>query len=218
MLNQVTNYYLVFLRIIVQRLQEFKDKPAAEKKIIRECYQYIKYKEELYSFAPERTLGWIIFSHCNCDLEELGNCSVEWMMDLLGEDNVEELKVNVEKMFEGFCNIFRIENYNDYRELTSEKSELNTHNKVISSMDYTTVRIIVTFFEVLSRERGGETVPLRNVQVGKHSILEKWTYLFKAEKMKKEAVTDPEAKAQIVTLMDTGLFVKLDDQIAAVTI
>lgn len=85
-------------------------------------------------------------------------------------------------------------------------------------MDYTTVHIIVTFLEVLSREKEGETVPLRNVQVGKHSILEKWTYLYRAEKMKKDAVSDPEAKAQIITLMETGLFVKLDDQIAGVTI
>ena len=85
-------------------------------------------------------------------------------------------------------------------------------------MDYTTVRIIVTFLEILSREQGGDTAPLRNVQVAKHSILEKWTYLFKTEKMKKESVTDPEAKAQIITLMETGLFVKLDDQIAGVTI
>ena len=59
------------------------------------------------------------------------------------------------------------------------------------SMDYVALRTIVTFLAVLSRQRGGEAAPLRNIQTGKHSILEKLIYLFRAEKMKAEAVTDP---------------------------
>jgi hypothetical protein len=102
--------------------------------------------------------------------------------------------------------------------MTSDtKYELNSANRVTVALDYTCLRIILTLVQKTTVE-GRDIVPLRNCGIGRLHMLEKWVHLYRVEQIKRDSITEPEAKAQVATLMDTGLFIKPEDQIAGTTI
>jgi hypothetical protein len=86
---------------------------------------------------------------------------------------------------------------------------------VVVSLDYTAIRGVLG---VMRAAGTGGVVAVRNCAIGRFCMLEKWVHLHRVEQIKREAITEPDARAQIATLMETGLFIKPEDQIAGTTI
>jgi hypothetical protein len=80
----VSKHFLVFLRVVMRTLQKLHAREEAELKIIRESYLYIKGKEEIFNYCPERTLCWALFSHLKCSLEQLPLMHISQILTIFG--------------------------------------------------------------------------------------------------------------------------------------